>query len=52
MVQVYNEIMMNKNCRIFFFPDDFGLRRPVVQKPFSPKKVFLYRSLRQKMSRN
>ena len=23
---------------IYFFPDDFGLRSPVIQKPFQPKR--------------
>ena len=38
----------------FFFPDDFGLRSPVIQKPISPKKGVLLsieaRVLKQKIN--
>ena len=33
-----------KTAYFYFFPDDFGLRSPVIQKKNSQKKVYLYRS--------
>ena len=37
--RMYNENHANISWPIiYFFSDDFGLRRPVIQKTFSPKK--------------
>ena len=35
---------------IFIFPDDFGLRNPVIQKMFQTKLAIFYHSLRQHAS--
>ena len=36
--------IQRESCTIFFLPifDDFGLRRPVIQKPFQPRKKKKY----------
>ena len=46
MVWVHNEKSSGEKKKVFFFPDDFGLRSGVIQKTASAKKRYtLYTSI-------
>ena len=44
-------INLKKKKNDVFFPGDFGLRSPVIQKPFLDEKCYLHRSMRLDLPR-
>ena len=51
MVEVHDENHATKKRPIiFFFPDDFGLRSPVIQTNISDENCYLYPSMYQRPS--